>query len=91
MFRFSEQQDAHDFYTFLVDKFHEETNIKSDDDNSSEKKEISDIVDTTEIDLGNEIWANEIRKKCLIFLCIIYGAIKIYFNMQRMPISKNKI
>ena len=76
MFRFSEQQDAHDFYTFLVDKFHEETNIKSDDESSSEQKEISDIIDTTEIDLGNEIWANEIRKNASYFYALFMGQLK---------------
>ena len=34
VFKTSEQQDAHDFYTFLVDKLHEETNIKYRNDNS---------------------------------------------------------
>ena len=76
MFRFSEQQDAHDFYTFLVNKFHEETNIKSDVDNSSEQKEISDTVDTTEIDLGNDIWANEIRKNASYFYALFMGQLK---------------
>ena len=76
MFRFSEQQDAHDFYTFLVNKFHEETNIKSDDDSCSEQKEISDTVDTTEIELGNEIWANEIRKNASYFYALFMGQLK---------------
>ena len=76
MFRFSEQQDAHDFYTFLVNKFHEETNIKSDDNSSSKQKEISDTIDTTEIDLGNEIWANEIRKNASYFYALFMGQLK---------------
>ena len=76
MFRFAEQQDAHDFYTFLVNTLHEETNIKSDDDSSSEHKEISDVIDTTEIDLGNEIWANEIRKNASYFYALFMGQLK---------------
>ena len=33
IFKTSEQQDAHDFYTFVIDKLHEETNINYDSDN----------------------------------------------------------
>ena len=57
VFKGSYQQDAHDFYTFLVDKLHEETNIKI---NLTQVKN-PENVDTNEIELGNFCWANTVR------------------------------
>ena len=76
IFQTSEQQDAHDFYTFLVDKLHEETNIKSRNDNSYKNIENSDTIDTDEIDLGNECWANNIRKNASYFYALFMGQLK---------------
>jgi ubiquitin C-terminal hydrolase len=61
MFKTNDQQDAHDFYTFLVDNLHEETNIKSGRKKYDVKEE-SDTIDTSEYELSNEYWANTIRQ-----------------------------
>ena len=76
MFKTSEQQDAHDFYTFLVDKLHEETNIKYRNDNSYNDILNSETIDTNEIDLGNECWANNIRKNASYFYALFMGQLK---------------
>ena len=76
IFKTFEQQDAHDFYTFLVDKLHEETNIKSNSNNPYLEKETPDIIDTNEIDLGNECWANDIRKNASFFYALFMGQLK---------------
>ena len=48
-FKDFEQQDAYDFYTFLLDSLHEDTNIKCNKINVNNPEEI----DTNEEDLGN--------------------------------------
>ena len=74
-FKGFEQQDAHDFYTFLVDNLHEETNIKSTKKNF-EMKEESDSIDTTELELSNECWANSIRKNASYIYDLFFGQMK---------------
>ena len=74
-FKGFEQQDAHDFYTFLVDNLHEDTNIKSNQ-NSSQNKEESDTIDTNEIELSNEYWANAIRKNASYIYALFFGQLK---------------
>ena len=74
-FKDYEQQDAHDFYTFLVDNLHEETNIKSGN-KTIEVKEDSDTIDTTELELSNECWANTIRKNASYFYDLFFGQMK---------------
>ena len=76
IFKTLDQQDAHDFYTFLVDKLHEETNIKSRSDNSYNDIENSETIDTNDIDLGNECWANNIRKNASYFYALFMGQLK---------------
>ena len=76
IFKTSEQQDAHDFYTFLIDKLHEETNIKYDKNNTYKDLTNSEIVDTDELDLGNESWANNIRKNASYFYALFMGQLK---------------
>ena len=74
-FKGYDQQDAHDFYTFLVDNLHEETNIKS----MSKKydiKEESDTIDTTELELSNEYWANSIRQNASYIYDLFFGQMK---------------
>ena len=74
IFKSSEQQDAHDFYTFLVDKLHEETNIKSNKD--IEEQEISENPNIPDLDLSNESWANTIRKNASYFYALFMGQMK---------------
>ena len=75
-FKGYEQQDAHDFYTFLVDNLHQETNIKSNSSKSYEIKEESDTIDTTELDLSNEYWANSIRENASYIYDLFFGQMK---------------
>ena len=74
-FKDYEQQDAHDFYTFLVDNLHEETNIKSNN-KKFDIKEDSDTIDTTELELSNESWANSIRRNASYFFDLFFGQMK---------------
>jgi len=74
IFKSYDQQDAHDFYTFLIDKLHEETNIKAN--STYNDIENSDSIDTNEIDLGNECWANNIRKNASYFYALFMGQLK---------------
>ena len=75
MFKTNDQQDAHDFYTFLINQLHEETNIKYNN-NTSNDIENSETIDTTEIDLGNECWANNVRKNASYFYALFMGQLK---------------
>ena len=74
-FRGFDQQDAHDFYTFLVNNLHEDTNIKSSSSNKHSKEE-SDTVDTTDIELSNEYWANTIRNNASYIYGLFFGQLK---------------
>ena len=76
IFKTSDQQDAHDFYTFLIDKLHEETNINYDADNKYKDLTNSETIDTTELDLANECWANNIRKNASYFYALFMGQLK---------------
>ena len=76
IFKTYDQQDAHDFYTFLINQLHEETNIKSNNNNSYNSIEDSETIDTTEIDLGNECWANNVRKNASYFYALFMGQLK---------------
>ena len=76
IFKTSDQQDAHDFYTFVIDKLHEETNINYDSDNSYKDLTNSETIDTTELDLANECWANNIRKNASYFYALFMGQLK---------------
>ena len=51
-FRGFDQQDAHDFYTFLVDNLHEDTNIKTSYTKVEENENINEKL--TENELANE-------------------------------------
>ena len=75
-FKDYEQQDAHDFYTFLVDNLHEDTNIKSFNKKKYDMKEESDTIDTTELELSNECWANSIRQNASYFFDLFFGQMK---------------
>ena len=74
-FKGYDQQDAHDFYTFLVDNLHEDTNIKSNANNNQVKEE-SDTIDTTETELSNEYWANTIRSNASYIYGLFFGQLK---------------
>ena len=87
-FKNFEQQDAHDFYTFLVDNLHEDTNIKSNS-NRNQIKEESDTIDTTEIELSNEYWANSIRSNASYIYGLFFGQLKSTLTCNEC--KKNKL
>ena len=67
-----EQQDAYDFYTFLLDTLHEESNIKY----TKEEFKINSHNFTNEQDLANEYWANNIRNNASYFYALFMGQIQ---------------
>ena len=67
-----EQQDAYDFYTFLLDTLHEESNIKS----KNEEIKINDNDYNNEQELANEYWANTIRNNASFFYALFMGQIQ---------------
>ena len=87
-FKNYEQQDAHDFYTFLVDNLHEDTNIKSST-NKNQIKEESDTIDTTELELSNEYWANSIRNNASYIFGLFFGQLKSTLTCSEC--NKNKL
>ena len=73
-FKGFDQQDAHDFYTFLVDNLHEDTNIKTTYIKVEENENISE--NTTENELSNEYWANTVRNNASYFYALFMGQLK---------------
>ena len=71
-FKDFEQQDAYDFYTFLLDSLHEDTNIKC----KKTKVNNPERIDTNEDDLGNEYWANNIRNNASYIHGLYLGQLK---------------
>ena len=67
-----EQQDAYDFYTFLLDTLHEETNIKL----QKEKNDLTYNNITNEQDLANVYWANLIRNNASYFYALFMGQLQ---------------
>ena len=67
-----EQQDAYDFYTFLLESLHEDTNIKS----NKIKLKNPENYNSTEEELGNEYWANNIRNNASYFYSLYLGQLK---------------
>lgn len=66
------QQDAYDFYTFLVQNLHEGTNIKSIETNVINKEK----VETTEKELGNEYWSNTVRNNASYIYSLFMGQLQ---------------
>ena len=73
-FRGFDQQDAHDFYTFLVDNLHEDTNIKTSYTKIEENENINEKL--TENELANEYWANTVRNNASYFYGLFMGQLK---------------
>ena len=67
-----EQQDAYDFYTFLLDNLHQESNIKF----KKEEIKINESNYINEQDLANEYWANNIRNNASYFYALFMGQIQ---------------
>ena len=73
-FKGFDQQDAHDFYTFLVDNLHEDTNIKNNYTKVEENENINENL--TENELANEYWANTVRNNASYFYGLFMGQLK---------------
>ena len=87
-FKGFDQQDAHDFYTFLVDSLHEDTNIKNGNNiKVEENEEINE--QTSENELANEYWANTIRNNASYFYGLFMGQLKSTLTCSEC--KKNKI
>ena len=87
-FKGFEQQDAHDFYTFLLDSLHEDTNIKSNYVKVEENEEINEQM--TENDLANEYWANNVRNNASYFNALFMGQLKSTLTCSQCKKSKIK-
>ena len=70
-FKEYEQQDAYDFYTFLLDILHEETNIKL-----NHQIKNCEITDISEEDLGNIYWSNTVRNNASFFYALFMGQLQ---------------
>ena len=66
------QQDANDFFNFLIQNMHEGTNIKTGEINFLNKE----FVDTNENELGNEYWANNIRNNASYIYSLFMGQLQ---------------
>ena len=91
-FKGYDQQDAHDFYTFLVDSLHEDTNIKSncfgsiESDNKNSSNKNNNLVKSknqeikedinNENELGKEYWADTVRNNASYFYGMFIGLLK---------------
>ena len=70
-FKESEQQDAYDFYTFLLDILHEETNIKLNHQiKNLESRDLSEEF------LGNMYWSNTVRNNASFFYALFMGQLQ---------------
>ena len=87
-FKGYEQQDAHDFYTFLLDSLHEDTNIKSNFIKVEENEEITE--QTNENELANEYWANNVRNNASYFYALFMGQLKSTLTCSECKKSKIK-
>ena len=63
------QQDANDFYIFLLQSLHEGINIKTNNIYIENRDILNETISETENELGNEYWANNIRNNA----SYIYG------------------
>ena len=87
-FKGFDQQDAHDFYTFLVDSLHEDTNIKTTYTKVEENENINENLNENE--LANEYWANTVRNNASYFYGLFMGQLKstlICSECQKMKIK----
>ena len=94
VFKGSEQQDAHDFFLFLLDTLHEETNIKcnsnevvttskdkNDNDNNSKENEYEHL-------LADQQWSNNIRNNASYIHSLYLGQLKSTLTCSQCHKSK---
>ena len=66
------QQDANDFFNFLIQNLHDGTNIKTKEIIVTNKE----FVDTNENELGNEYWANTVRNNASYIYSLFMGQLQ---------------
>lgn len=83
-FKGSDQQDAQEFFNYLLDVLHEEINLKD------EKEYIMnpDKYDGTDEELANEYWANNLRRNISFIHSLFLGQLR--SNLSCMVCESNK-
>ena len=84
------QQDANDFFIFLLQSLHEGTNIKSEEIYIENRDKLNDQILETEKDLGNECWANNIRNNASYFYGLFTGQLQSKLICQKCKKEKIK-
>lgn len=80
------QQDAYEFYVFLVQHLHEGSNIKTKEITITNKTD----DDTSENELGNEYWANTIRNNASYIYGLFIGQLQSKLICSKCHKSKIK-
>ena len=84
------QQDANDFFIFLLQSLHEGTNIKSKEIYTKNRDTINKENKENENDLGNEYWANNIRNNASYFYALFTGQFQSKLICQKCQKEKIK-
>ena len=70
------QQDANDFYIFLLQSLHEGMNIKTNNIYIENRDKLNESMGENEIELGNECWANHIRNNASFIYSLFCGQLQ---------------
>jgi ubiquitin C-terminal hydrolase len=84
-FKFNDQQDAQEFFNFLIDTLHEEINLKE----TKEYIANPERYDGTDAQLANEYWANNLRRNASFIHSLFLGQLK--SNLICSKCETNKI
>ena len=84
------QQDANDFYIFLLQSLHEGTNIKSENIYIENRDKLNEDNSETENDLANECWANNVRNNASYFYGLFTGQLQSKLICQKCKKEKIK-
>ena len=84
------QQDANDFYIFLLQSLHEGMNIKTNNVYIQNRDILNEEGNETENDLGNECWANHIRNNASFIYSLFCGQLQSKLICQKCHKEKIK-
>ena len=84
------QQDANDFFIFLLQSLHEGTNIKTENIYIENRDRINEEQSESEIELGNECWANTVRNNASYFYGLFTGQFQSKLICQKCKKEKIK-
>jgi hypothetical protein len=84
-FKFNDQQDAQEFFNFLIDTLHEEINLKE----AKEYIANPESYDGNDEQLANEYWANNLRRNASLIHSLFTGQLK--SNLICSKCETNKI